>query len=91
MSHGSLAWFGFMVLNTIIFQLYRGSQFYWWRKPEDPEKSTDLSQVTEILLKVALNTMKPTNQSFLALPSTSVNTSNISYFHTRILKLKKRS
>jgi hypothetical protein len=23
------------------------SQFYWWRKPEDPEKSTDLSQVTD--------------------------------------------
>ena len=24
-----------------MFQLYRGSQFYWWRKPEDPEKTTD--------------------------------------------------
>jgi len=22
-----------------------GSQFYWWRKPEDPEKTTDLLQV----------------------------------------------
>jgi hypothetical protein len=29
--------------------VYRGSQFYWWRKPEDPEKTTDLSQVTEKL------------------------------------------
>jgi len=29
-----------------IFQLYRGSQFYWWRKPEYPEKTTGLSQVT---------------------------------------------
>ena len=32
-----------------IFQLYRGSQFYWWRKPECPEKTTDLPQVTDKL------------------------------------------
>ena len=28
-------------------QLYRGSLFYWWRKPEYPEKTKDPPQVTD--------------------------------------------
>jgi hypothetical protein len=37
-----------------IFQLCHSDKFYWWRKPEDPEKTTDLSQATDKLDHIML-------------------------------------
>jgi hypothetical protein len=39
----------------VLVMVYRGGQFYWWSKLEYPEKTTDLSQVTDKLDRIVLH------------------------------------
>jgi len=51
-----LVWF--MVFNATfnyILQVYRGGQFYWWRKPDYPVKTIDLSQVMDKFYHIMLS------------------------------------
>jgi hypothetical protein len=40
---------------STMFQLHSGSKFYWWRKPQYPEKTIDQSQVTDKLYPIMLH------------------------------------
>jgi hypothetical protein len=44
-----------------LFQLFGDGQFYWRRNPEHPEKTTDLSQVTDKFYNIMLHRIQLAN------------------------------
>jgi hypothetical protein len=52
-TYGRLGLLFIATFNT--FHLYRGDQFYWWRKPEWREKTMGLPQVTDKLYQLMLH------------------------------------
>jgi hypothetical protein len=46
--------YGYGVQRQFQILVYRGGEVYWWRRPERPERTTDLPKVTDKLHSIKM-------------------------------------